>query len=136
MNALNRSALTAGTNILTVTPDAAWLRTRELLGDLYHASYRYKLERVESRDGGTFLFLSTWTESTKGTNGRFVYTGSVSLKTGAVELTRKSAFPAHATRVRIADRVLRCMFTEGGAVKIAATGWVVELEGAEVVTPF
>ncbi len=133
-----RETLTTGAHYLTVTLAPTFVRARQLLGDAFHDSYRYKLERVNPRDGGSFLFLSVWTTSAKGDNGRFVYVGSVSTGDGVLSLTKRSAFPAHATRFRVADRVLRCLFAGEGA-KIAAAGWTVEVtsvDAAEVVAPF
>lgn len=122
---LTREALTTGCVRVTVAPDAAWLRVRELMGDSYHASYCYKIENVDG-----VLFLATWTEKTDKAgkaSGRWVYTGVVNATTGELKLTKASAFPAHATRVRIADRVMRACFAGNGA-KIAAAGWTVVAE--------
>ncbi len=126
---ITRETLTAGSTIFTVTPDAAWLRVRELMGDTFHADYTYQITR---KDG--VLFLVTWTDNGK-SKGRFVYTGVVTPK-GEVKMTAKSAFPAHATRVRIANRVLQCVFA-GEMAKVDAAGWSVEVvDAAELVAPF
>ncbi len=127
---ITREVLAAGSTIFTVTPDAAWLRVRELLGDTFHADYTYQITR---KDG--VLFLSTWTDNSGKAKGRFVYTGVVTPK-GEVKLTAKSAFPAHATRVRVANRVLQCVFA-GEVAKIDAAGWSVDvIDADELVAPF
>ncbi len=105
------ATLTSGTVLLTVVPCPIWRRVRELLGDEYHPEYRYRIERVE-HDSGHTLFLHTWTVSPRYPDraGKWVYTGIVHPRLGTIRLTTKSAFPAHATRVKVAEHVLRAIF--------------------------
>lgn len=110
--------LTAGVTLLAVDVPDTFVRARQLLGDDFHARYEYRVECVEDREGYPTYFLSAKTGS------RFVYVGIVHPTKGSVRLTRKSAFPAHATRVRVADRVLQALFA-GRADTIEAAGWTV-----------
>lgn len=130
---LTRDSLTAGTVIVTVKPDAAWLRVRHLLGeDNWRAEYTYLVERVANGRGGFTLFLKAFTEDERHPDkpGRFVYTGVIDPWGGGLRLTAKSAFPAHATCVRVADRVCRAICTRR-ADDMAKAGWEV---AAEVVS--
>lgn len=121
---IGRYTLTAGTVDLTVKPSETFVLARRLLGDDYYDEYTYRIVN----DNDRVLWLSTLTAPTKGDKPpRWVYTGMVDLKTGAVRLTTKSAFPAHATRVKVADRVLRALFAGRGG-EIEKAGWTVTAE--------
>lgn len=127
---LTRDSLTAGRVILTVRPDPTWRRSRELLGEEWHEEYTYLLERVP---GDRYsLFLKTFTTDARHPDkpGRFVYTGVIDPFKGGLRLTRNSAFPASATRVKVADATLRAIFT-GRAGDIAKHGWHAEAEIVE-----
>lgn len=126
---MTRDDLTAGLVTVTVTLPETFVRARQLCGDTFRPAYTFRVERVDSGA----LFLSCRTETAKGE--RWVYAGVVHPTTGSVRLTTKSAFPAHATRVRVADRVLRMLFT-GNAERIAAAGWRVECEVLEAAGRF
>src|SRR4051812_6877699 len=124
---LTRDTLTAGTVLLTVEPDPHWRFARLMCGDEYHEGYTYRIERVADANGRTFtLFLHTLTANPRKPNdpGRFVYTGVVHPTLGTIRLTAKSAFPAHATRVKVAEHVLRALFT-GRAADVAKANWKV-----------
>lgn len=117
-----RDLLTSGTVRLTVVPDAHWRHVQLVgLGNTYHESYTYRIERVESANGAPTFFLHTLTGT------RWVYTGVVHPLKGTVRLTARSAFPEHATRVRVAGRVLQALFA-GRGDRIVAAGWTVTVE--------
>lgn len=122
---MTRATLTSGTVLVTVTLPETFVRARELLGDVYHPSYTYRVERVENERGPATFFLSILTER-PGKPPVFIYTGVIHPYKGSVRLTRASAFPAHATRVRVADRVMQALFA-GRADAITAAGWKVEV---------
>lgn len=127
---LTRDALTAGTVIVTVKPDAAWLRVRHLLGeDNWRDEYSYKIDRAEKDGGGLIYFVSTFTVNDRYPDkpGKFVYTGVMDPWSGYVRLTAKSAFPEHATRVKVARHVLPAICS-GRAADMAAAGWEVTAE--------
>lgn len=127
---MTRDILTSGTVTFTVTLPETFTLARRLLGEDWHDEYRYRIERVESATGGPpSLFLSAYTVNPRSPDkpGRYVYTGVVHSLKGSVRLTSKSAFPATATRVRVADRVLSALFA-GRADAITAAGWRVECE--------
>jgi hypothetical protein len=126
---MTRDILTSGTVLLTVKLPETFVLARRLMGDVWHDEYRYRLERVENEHGPATIFLSTYTTNDRYPDkpGRYVYTGVVHPLKGHVRLTAKSAFPAHATRVRVADRVLAALFA-GRKDAIDAAGWSVECE--------
>lgn len=119
--------LTCGTVIVTVKPDPHWRHVRLIgFGEEWHETYTYKLERVEEV-GGFTLYLRTWTENARNPNaGRWVYTGIVHPKLGTLRLTTKSAFPLHATRVKVANKVFAALLT-GRAADIEKAGWTVDV---------
>ena len=126
---MTRDILTSGTVLLTVVPAETFVLTRKLLGDDFHSRYEFRIERVEG-DGSPVFFIQART------NGRWVYMGVVNPVKGCIRLTKKSAFPAHATRVRVADRVCQALCA-GRADAIEAAGWAVECEVvAEVANRF
>jgi len=118
-----RDTLTAGTVTLTVTLPPTFIRARALLGEEWQPSYTYRIERVDYQTS-TRLFLSTLTTNPRKPSqpARYVYTGCVHPRLGSLRMTSASAFPATATRVRVADRVLRALFAERAA-DIEAAGW-------------
>lgn len=115
-----RNTISTGRVILTVTLAETFIAARNLIGDRlpFHAEYRYQIDRADDAT----LFISSIDDK-----GRVVYLGIVHNKTGAVRLTKSSAFPAHSTRVRVADRALRCLFA-GQGERIEAAGWSVTAE--------
>jgi hypothetical protein len=126
---MTRDTLTSGTVTLTVTLPETFTLARRLLGEDWHDEYRYRIERVENGTSPPSFFLSAYTTNARYPDkpGRYVYTGCVHPLKGSVRLTSKSAFPATATRVRVADRVLSAIFA-GRADAIAAAGWRVECD--------
>ncbi len=121
---IGRYTLTAGTVDLTVKPSETFILARRLLGDDYHDEYTYRLVNDHDR----VLWLSTLTYPKNSEKPpKWVYTGMVDLKTGAVRLTTKSAFPATATRVKVANRVLMALFA-GRAADVEKAGWTVTAE--------
>lgn len=122
-----RAELLAGTSQFSVSPSETFIRARELLGDTFHACYDYQITRVMPDNGGTvpMYFLACWTG--EGKKGRWVYMGVVHPTQGTIRFTSKSAFPAHATRVRIAQRALLALFA-GEGQKIVDAGWTVKGE--------
>lgn len=119
---LTRDALTAGKCLFTVAPSETFVTARRLLGEEWHDRYTFEVDRVElpasAQFGRRTLYAVYSVEK-----GRRVYLGELVPATGSVRLTTKSAFPAHATRVRVCRRtVARVMKNEAAA--IAASGWV------------
>lgn len=128
-----RDVLTSGKVILTVTLPETFVAARNLLGEGWHPEYRYRIERVENPNGGLpAIYIRTYTTNPRKPDspGSYVYTGAVHPRTGAVTLTRSSAFPATATRFRVADKVLRALFG-GRAADVAAAGWELNVEVLE-----
>lgn len=121
-----RDTMTAGTVYVTVSLPENFVRAQALLGNEWHPTYRYRIDR--SDDGRTF-FLSAYTVPARKPDaaGRYVYTGLLHPQKGSVRLTTRSAFPQHATRVRVADRVFQALFA-GRLDAITAAGWEVSAE--------
>ncbi len=115
--------LTSGTVTLTVTLSPTFVLARTLLGDAFHPSYTYRIERVVNADKSVVYFLSTLTDGGK-RGPSFVYTGVLNPVKGTIRLTAKSAFPATATRYRVADRCLQAIFA-GRGDDITKAGWSV-----------
>ncbi len=134
---MTRDTLTAGTVIITVRPDLAFLTSRRLLGEEWHDEYKYKLERVGT-DARFDLYLRTWSKNERYPDkcGRWVYTGAVHPWSGKVSLTTSSAFPETkkdgkiCTRLAVARHVLEALFT-GRDAEIAWHGWEVNVEVVE-----
>jgi len=118
---MTRDTLTSGTVLLTIVPAETFVVARKLLGDDFHAKYEFRIERVDNEHGVPTLFIQCLTK------GRWVYMGVVHPLKGTIRLTTKSAFPSHATRVRVADRVLQALFA-GRADQIEVAGWAVTCE--------
>lgn len=129
--------LATGRVTLMITLPENFVLSRHLLGDTTWApSYTYRIDRVDNDHGTGFtLFLATLTDRGR-KSPTFVYTGIVHPLKGCVRLTAKSAFPATATRVRVASRVLEAICA-GRTDAIIAAGWSVELKvEAEVANRF
>lgn len=116
-----RDTVLTGLTTITVTVPENFVVARAMLGEVWHRSYSYQIERVAGTYGIPTFFLKTLT------NDRYVYTGVVHPSYGSVRLTRASAFPPTATRVRIANKVLAAIFS-GRAEDIERAGWEVEVE--------
>lgn len=129
---MDRPTLTSGTVVVTVTLPDNLIVAQAQLGNEWHKTYSYRIERVDNPDGTFVLFLKTLTKNPRKSDdeSRYVYTGIVHPYKGSVRLTAKSAFPATATRFKVADRVFQALFA-GRADAIAAAGWTVT---AEVLT--
>jgi hypothetical protein len=127
---ITRDLLKSGTVILTISLPETFVRARQLLGDEFHLVYTYRIDRVENEYGVPTYFLRTLTDRPNGKPSEFVYTGIVHQRLGTVRLTGKSAFPAHATRYRVANRVLAALFAGRGR-EIDAAGWTVTAEVLE-----
>lgn len=122
-----RHTLTAGTVVLTVRPSESFVTAMALCGTEFHDEYVYRLETVPNKGArGSMTFLHTLTARPKA-GPTWVYTGVVDPRAGTLRLTGKSAFPEHATRVRIARRVLAALCS-GRAADVAAAGWDVTAE--------
>ena len=119
---LSRSDLTAGVVEFTVTPSDTFVVAMSQLGYEWHACYSYRINRKEDARGVSY-FLSHL--SGKGKKARWVYVGIVHPSLGTVRLTTNSAFPATATRVRVAQRVLTRLFA-GEGMRVEEAGWSVD----------
>jgi len=126
---VTKEFLTAGNATFTVELPAAFIEANATAKtpEIYHPHYTYKIERTEfKRDAKTFWFIYSLTGPDN--TADYTYLGKVNPETGEVSLTAKSAFPATATRVKVAQRVVLAIFAGNGA-KVEAAGWKVHHEG-------
>lgn len=125
---LTREFVLSGDATFSVeTPDTYRLAQAQL-GREFHERYTFRVTRREF-DGGrrVFYFVHSVTEA-----GKCVYLGILEPVTARLRLTDRSAFPATATRVMVATRVLtRLMRNESAA--IVAAGWTLRKEAAPAV---
>lgn len=112
--------LLAGTAYLTIRPAESFLAAQAAMGNTYHPVYEYKVEAVEMDAGNTVRFVRSREK------GRWVYLGVLDTVTGVVRLTVRSAFPAHATRVRVLRKALARLWA-GEDDAIVAAGWSLEV---------
>lgn len=128
---ITKTFLTAGDAIFTVEPSAEFLAAQQQLGNEYHPHYTYRIARVELKASGNYpartaFFVSSLTG--RDNTSDYTYLGELIPATGEVRLTRKSAFPETASRVRILRRMLtRIWDGEGDAITNA--GWKLHHEG-------
>lgn len=125
---VSRSAVLAGLTTVTVTLPETFLLVRRLLGDEsnYSPTYVIQVERVEKDTGGEIYFVKLLTERPK-RSPSFVYVGVLNPRLGTIRLTQASAFPATATRYKVASRVLQAIFTNR-VHQIEKAGWTVAVE--------
>ena len=113
--------LTTGCTFTVRVPET-FVRAQQLLGnDRWKAEYTFAVERVElpaSEWGPGRTMLAVYSVD----NGRRVYLGELDARTGEVRLTKKSAFPATATRVLVCRRTL-ARVAAGQEAAIKAAGW-------------
>jgi hypothetical protein len=127
---ITRDTLMSGTVTITVKPPENFLVSRALLGEEWHREYELRIERVDDPAGFPTLFLRTRTRTERDTKPKWVYTGIVHPRLGTVRLTSKSAFPAHSTRFRVSERVLKAIM-EGRTDSITNSGWELSVEVEE-----
>ncbi|AMV28781.1 hypothetical protein VT84_30590 [Gemmata sp. SH-PL17] len=116
---MTAETLTAGKVIFTVKLPETFVTARRLLGDEFQESYTYQIDRIDMPKSVQFAARTMYAVYFVDGNRR-AYLGE--LRNGEVRLTMKSAFPAHATRVRVCQRVVAAV-VKGNAGKITAAGW-------------
>lgn len=119
--AITRDTILAGVATVTVTLPSNFVVARAMLGEVWHPSYTFRVERVEGTYGSPIYFLSSII------GNRTAYIGVLHPTLGTVRFTRRSSFPKHATRVRVASRVLRALFA-GKADSIERAGWTLDVD--------
>lgn len=123
-HALTREFFTAGLACFTVKVPAEFVFDRvndpNEKGD-WKTAYTFGVRKTES--GGKVWYFVESVDGDKGT-----YLGVLEPDTGVVRLTKRSRFPAHSSRVRVATRVLKAIW-DGRAEAVARAGWAVEHAG-------
>lgn len=124
---ITREFVAAGHAIFTVEVPATFVQVQALLGNEYHPHYTYRVERVElkaSADGRfparTAYFVASLTGPDNTSD--YTYLGELDAKTGDVRLTKKSAFPETASRVRVLRKVLARVWA-GEQDAVTGAGW-------------
>jgi hypothetical protein len=128
---ITKQFVTGGKAIFSVEVPEAFIAAQKQIGVEFHPHYTYRVDRVEMP--GNDLYPARTCYFVKALTGPdntadYVYLGMLDAATGEVRLTAKSAFPATATRVRVAQRVLAALWA-GNGDKIAAAGWDVHHNG-------
>ena len=109
-----------GQTLLTIRVPESYIESRRIaFGDDFRPEYQYRITGKRDNQGGVTYFIECWDERR---NGRWVYAGIVNPSTGTIRMTRSSAFPEHATRIRAANFALSRLLT-GRVAELKQMEW-------------